>query len=183
MRKLMLLAVVALLCAFVGSTAFAAGEKATSAAAGQMAMGAGQSVMASNIIDYSVKSDTGEELGNVEDILLSQDGRAQYIMVSTGMGDTLIPVPFRAAKMDVSDKAIILQKIDKSKLENAPTLTKEDWQQRVGDVEFEREVHSYYGQEVPVELQKKPSQYPSSGNPQGPAQFRGGAGVKVPGED
>jgi sporulation protein YlmC with PRC-barrel domain len=182
MRKIVMFTVVAFLCAFIGSTALAAGEKATGAAAGQMITNAGQPIMASNIIDYSVRSNTGEKLGNVEDILLSHDGRAQYIMVSTGTGDSLIPVPFRAATMNASEKAVILQNIDKSKLEKAPSLTKEDWQQRVGDVGFEKEVHSYYGQEVPSVLQKKTSQYPSAAGPQGHP-HGAGAGIKIPGSD
>lgn len=179
-RIITILAVIMLVCAFVGTPAFAAGEKAKDTAAGQHmkemrpgeraagapAMGqqmAAQSYRASNIIDYKVKGAQGEDLGDVEDILISQDGRVQYIMVShggvLGIGENLVPVPFSVARVNMADNTIVLQNVDKSKLEQAPTFTKEDWQQRAGDVQFERDVYGYYGQEMPrrdMEMQRTP---------------------------
>ncbi|MCK9274082.1 MAG: PRC-barrel domain-containing protein [Syntrophales bacterium] len=187
MKKLItLFAVMMMVCMFIGTQAYAADEKAKGAAAGeqmkqettatgqkmqgqaaggQMMTGPGQTYRASNIIDFNVKSEQGEELGEVEDVLISADGRVQYVMISRGgvlgIGENLIPVPFKVARINMADDTLVLQGIDKSKLEQAPSFAKDEWQQRIGDAEFEKEVYSYYGQEMPekgsMQIERTPS--------------------------
>ncbi|PKN63892.1 MAG: hypothetical protein CVU57_17140 [Deltaproteobacteria bacterium HGW-Deltaproteobacteria-15] len=104
----------------------------------------------SELMDKKVKNDQGQDLGQIEDLVVGKDGRISYIILSQGgvmgIGDKLTPIPFKNAQFNQEQDEVILSGIDKQKLENAPTISQDDWQ-RLSDPGFERELFSYYGQE------------------------------------
>lgn len=118
-------------------------------ASGQEAGQAEQISRVSELMDKKVQNQQGQELGQVEDLILSKDGKISYIIVSRGgvmgIGDKLTPIPFRNAQLDPQQDAVILSNIDKQKMENAPTISQGEWQM-LTDPGFERELFSYYGE-------------------------------------
>jgi sporulation protein YlmC with PRC-barrel domain len=161
-RVIAVLAVVMLVCVLVGAQAFAAGEKERGQTyergttqqqmTGERARMGGQATAnrASEIIGRTVKNDKGENLGTVNDIVIDRRGEVQYIILShgglLGIGDKLIPIPFRAARMDMQEDTLVLQNVDKQKLEQAPNISQQEWE-KLAQPDFERRVYSYYGQE------------------------------------
>jgi sporulation protein YlmC with PRC-barrel domain len=101
-------------------------------------------------MDKKVQNQQGQDLGQVEDLVIGQDGRISYIIISQGgvmgIGDKLIPIPFENAQLSSQQDSVILSNIDKQTLENAPTISQGDWQM-LTDPGFERELFSYYGQQ------------------------------------
>ncbi|RJR33414.1 MAG: PRC-barrel domain containing protein [Desulfobacteraceae bacterium] len=112
--------------------------------------GAAQVSRISELMDKKVKNQQGQDLGQIEDLVVAKDGRISYIILSQGgvlgIGDKLTPIPFKNAQFDEQQDAVILSNIDKQKLENAPTISQGDWE-RLSDPGFERELFSYYGQQ------------------------------------
>jgi sporulation protein YlmC with PRC-barrel domain len=120
---------------------------------------------ASELMDKKVQNQQGQDLGQVEDLVIGQDGSISYIIVSQGgvmgIGDKLTPIPFRNAQLSPQQDAVILSNIDKQKLQNAPTIAQGEWE-RLTDPGFEREVFSYYGQPSGQgRMQQSPGQGPT----------------------
>lgn len=105
---------------------------------------------ATDLMDKKVKNDQGQELGSVKDLIITRNGQVAYLIISKGgvmgMGGDNIPVPFRSADLSRMQDSIILSNIDKQQLENAPTISENNFQM-LEDPQFQREVFSYYGQQ------------------------------------
>jgi sporulation protein YlmC with PRC-barrel domain len=84
--------------------------------------GSPESYRASRIIDQTVKNAGGEELGEVDDLVMSRNGKIKKVILSVGeylgFGDRLIAVPFRSLR--ISDREDITYKITKEQLEKYP---------------------------------------------------------------
>jgi sporulation protein YlmC with PRC-barrel domain len=80
---------------------------------------------ASRIIDHPVKNDRGEELGEVEDLIIRRNGRVKKVILSVGaflgIGDRLVAVSFSSLKID--ERENILYRITKEQLEKHPIYT------------------------------------------------------------
>jgi len=76
-----------------------------------------------------------------------------------GMGGDNIPVPFRNADLSRLQDSIILSNIDKQQLENAPTISENNFQM-LEDPQFQREVFSYYGQQRGTSGYQQQRDYP-----------------------
>lgn len=86
---------------------------------------------AGSLTGDKVKNDLGEDLGKIEEIMIDlQRGVVAYAVVSfggfLGMGDKLFAVPWGAMKLDLEDKAFILN-VEKDVLKEAPGFDKDDW--------------------------------------------------------
>lgn len=134
----------------------------------------------SELMDKKVKNDQGQDLGQIEDLVVGKDGRISYIILSQGgvmgIGDKLTPIPFKNAQFNQEQDEVILSGIDKQKLENAPTISQDDWQ-RLSDPGFERELFSYYGQEPGQEKAQPGMSSGAAGSQQRP----GSSQMKEPG--
>jgi sporulation protein YlmC with PRC-barrel domain len=77
---------------------------------------------ASKIIGTSVVHDANENIGKVDDLLVSPDGKTPYAVLSVGgfpgMGSHLVAVPYE--QMKVVDKKLILQGGSKESLRMLP---------------------------------------------------------------
>lgn len=82
---------------------------------------------ASKIIDHAVKNDQGEELGEVDDLIIRRNGKVKKAILQVGsfleIGDRLVAVSFRSLK--ISDKGAILYSITREKLEKHPEFSYE----------------------------------------------------------
>jgi sporulation protein YlmC with PRC-barrel domain len=79
---------------------------------------------ASKIIDQTVRNAQGEELGEVDDLIMSRNGKIKKVVLSVGgflgVGDRLVAVPFKSLKIDEKDE--IVYNVTKQQLENHPVL-------------------------------------------------------------
>ena len=103
---------------------------------------------ASTLAGDSVRNAAGEDLGNVDEIMVDiPSGRVAYAVVTVGgvlgMGSKLFAVPWNALKVDEDEKCFILN-VDKKTLENAPGFDKDNWPD-MADTSWGSEVYSYYG--------------------------------------
>jgi sporulation protein YlmC with PRC-barrel domain len=96
---------------------------------------------ASELIGEKVEGSQGQELGKIKDIVFSDTGEIDFIVLSKE--DKLIPIPFQAAELSKEQDKITFKGVDEQKLQNAPSLSEGEWQ-RLEDRQFEDQVRSYY---------------------------------------
>jgi sporulation protein YlmC with PRC-barrel domain len=77
---------------------------------------------ASKIIDQAVKNAQGEELGEVDDLIMSRNGKVKKVVLSVGgflgIGDRLVAAPFKSLQIRENDD--IIYNVTKQQLENHP---------------------------------------------------------------
>jgi sporulation protein YlmC with PRC-barrel domain len=101
----------------------------------------------STILGKKVISQEGEDLGNVEDIVLNKSGCLDYIVLVPegllGTGDRLIPVPWKAVKTSSQADTIIIC-MNKSQLEQAPNFESRKWP-KFTDSEWYEKMRAFFG--------------------------------------
>jgi hypothetical protein len=135
------------LCAvFLTAQAFAqqAQEGAAQQQAGQQELQAGEFLRLSELMDKDVKDQAGQNIGKVKDVLVSQEGEAQYLIFALE-DDRMVPVPWEAANLQVREDDLIAQ-IDQQRLAAAPSFQEDQWPQF--ESTYEQEIHTYYGTEM-----------------------------------
>ncbi len=85
----------------------------------------------SSLIGADVKSPTGENLGDIKDVVIDwKTGKVQYDVLSfggiMGIGDKLFAVPATALQSKPDSKELVLG-IDKQRLKDAPGFDKDNW--------------------------------------------------------
>jgi sporulation protein YlmC with PRC-barrel domain len=110
-----------------GSLAAAQGSKETARQAKgqhQGLPGFEVTVRASSIIDGVAKNTQGEDLGEVDDLIVSRNGQIKKVILSVGwylgVGDKLVALPFRALRM--SAKGNIVYDVSRGQLEAFPAF-------------------------------------------------------------
>lgn len=103
----------------------------TGLTAKQMPEGKSSLLKASKLIGYSVKNKQGEEVGQIEEIVInSQDGRIAYAVLSfggfLGMGDKLFAIPWKSLAPIPEQQSFSLD-IDKEKLAETPGFDETNW--------------------------------------------------------
>ncbi|MFA6217980.1 MAG: PRC-barrel domain-containing protein [Candidatus Omnitrophota bacterium] len=101
----------------------------------------------SKILGKKVISQKGEDLGKIEDIVLSKDGCLDYIVLAPGgllgTGDRLIPIPWKSVKTGAQADTIIVD-IDKVQLEKAPNFESKKWP-NFTDSEWYGKIREFFG--------------------------------------
>jgi sporulation protein YlmC with PRC-barrel domain len=101
----------------------------------------------SKILGKKVISQKGEDLGKIEDLVLSKDACLDYMVLSPvgllGTGDRLIPIPWKAVKTGAQADTIIID-MDKSQLEKAPTFESKKWP-NFTDSEWYGKIRDFFG--------------------------------------
>ncbi len=123
----------------------------------QDAMGQGP-LRASQIMGINVNDQQGNSVGTVEDLILSDQGDIEYLVLARGgvfgIGGNMVPVPWQMVSAEGAD-ALKLN-IDQERLENAPSFSKSDWNQ-MAPADFDQQVRGYYGvEEQPANEPYKP---------------------------
>ena len=99
------------------------------------------------IIGKAVISQKGEDLGKIEDIVLSKEGCFDYMILAPGgllgTGDRLIPIPWKAVTTSAQADTIIVA-MDKSQLEKAPNFESKKWP-NFSDVEWYGKIREFFG--------------------------------------
>jgi sporulation protein YlmC with PRC-barrel domain len=95
-------------------------------------------------------SQKGEDLGKIEDIVLTKEGCLDFIVLAPeglfGGGAHYIPIPWKLVKTGVQADTIIIEK-DRSQLEKAPAIEKAKWPQIITDNEWYGKVRGFFGGE------------------------------------
>ena len=103
---------------------------------------------ASTLTGDSVHNPAGEDLGNVDELMIDiPSGKIAYAVLSyggiLGLGNKLFAVPWSALKVDEDEKCFILD-VDKHTLENAPGFDKDNWPDMANST-WGSEVFRHYG--------------------------------------
>ena len=103
---------------------------------------------ASTLAGNSVRNSVGDDLGQIDEIMIHiPSGRVAYAVLSfgglLGIGGKLFAVPWSALKVDEDKKCCILD-VDKKRLESAPGFDKDNWPDMT-DTTWGSEVFTYYG--------------------------------------
>ena len=104
-------------------------------------------VSAGSISGDSVRNLSGDNLGNVQEIMLDvNEGSIAYAVLSfggfLGMGDKLFAVPWKALTL-VQEEEYFLLDVDKQVLEDAPGFDKDNWPD-FSDSNWGQGIHDHY---------------------------------------
>jgi sporulation protein YlmC with PRC-barrel domain len=87
--------------------------------------GSQEGYRASKIIDATVKNGRGEEVGDVDELIMSRSGKIKKVILSVGgflgIGDRLVAVPFKS--LQIREKGNIVYDVTKQQLEKHPVFT------------------------------------------------------------
>jgi sporulation protein YlmC with PRC-barrel domain len=102
----------------------------------------------SSICSDRVKNAAGEDLGEIEDLMIDlHSGRIAYAVLSFGgflkMGNKLFAIPWEALKVDAVNRVFILH-VEKGVLENATGFDKDNWP-NMADPAFGSALYRHYG--------------------------------------
>jgi sporulation protein YlmC with PRC-barrel domain len=105
-----------------------------------------------SLTDTDVINPTGQQLGNLKEIMLDVNtGQVAYAVLSfgglLGMGDKLFAIPWQALHVDQDREKIVLN-VKKEVLENAPGFDKDNWPQS-DNAAWLGDVYRYYGYTYP----------------------------------
>ncbi len=105
-------------------------------------------VHASDLIGMRVRNSAGQNLGNVEDIMIDMGrGCVAYAVLSfggfLGLGDKLFAIPWPALSLDPKEGGFILN-VDRQMLKRAPGFDKRDWPDMT-DLDWGDRIYSHYG--------------------------------------
>lgn len=103
---------------------------------------------ATSIIGDTVKNLQGEDLGDIEELMIDlNEGNVAYAVLSfggiAGLGDKLFAIPWKALRLRPEEHEFVLD-IRKENLEQAPGFDKDNWP-NMADISWAEKVHTFYG--------------------------------------
>ncbi len=114
-----------------------------------------QGLRATKIIDVVVKNDRGDEVGEVDDLIMSRNGKVKKVILSVGgflkIGEKLVAVPFRALR--ITERGDILYNITKEQLEKHPSFNYKE------ELPYEDYYSSYRNPSPPFQMGKYRGKY------------------------
>ncbi len=107
-----------------------------------------RALSASTLIGDDVVNRQGDNLGQVEDIMINLDrGDIDYVVLSfggvLGIGDKLFALPWQSITVDTENHNFVVD-VDRERLENAPGFDKDHWPD-TGDETFTNSTYQYWG--------------------------------------
>ena len=158
MRKLLMITLTFVFMTAFSLTALAAPQQGAQTTGEQREMRQGMAQQhlqgvqeARQIAGKTVKDQQGEELGKVEALLIGQDQRSAYLIVSAE-DDKMYPIPTSALQRGQEEGEYQVN-ITKQQLQQAPSFQKDNWPNIT-----EQQVHGYYEQQskAGAEQQQQP---------------------------
>ena len=113
----------------------------------QMQVFSNAPLKASSVIGTSVVNPTGDNLGDVKEVVIDpRSGKVAYAVISfggfLGMGEKLFAIPFSALKYNVEKNEYVLD-VSKERLKAAPGFDPDHWP-AMSDEKWNREIYKYY---------------------------------------
>jgi sporulation protein YlmC with PRC-barrel domain len=114
-----------------------------------------QGLRATKIIDAVVKNDRRDEVGEVDDLIISRNGKVKKVILSVGgflkIGEKLVAVLFRS--LQITEKGDILYNITKEQLEKHPSFNYKE------ELPYEDYYSSYRNPSPPFQMGKYRGKY------------------------
>jgi sporulation protein YlmC with PRC-barrel domain len=108
-------------------------------------------VMASRLIGSKVKSTTGENVGQIDDILMDQNGQIKVAVLGVGgflgIGEKKTPVPWQGLQPTATHDFTL--NVDRQKLKTAPVIDKNQTAAEWATPTFMNQVYAHYGMQEP----------------------------------
>ncbi len=106
-----------------------------------------RALSASTITGDAVKNANGDDLGNIEEIVIDLDGgRVAYTVLAAGgflgLGEKFFAIPWDMVTVDMDNKEVVID-IEKELLEKAPGFDRDNWP-KLSDQAHLSEVYRYY---------------------------------------
>jgi len=95
----------------------------------------------STVIGGSVQFAAGGTVGKIEDIVISDEGCIEYIVVA--YHDRYVPIPWTVSTV-AFDKRIVTINIEQARFEEVPTFSRNEFALLV-QVDFREKVHTFFG--------------------------------------
>ncbi len=95
----------------------------------------------STVIGGSVQFAAGGTVGKIEDIVISDEGCIEYIVVA--YHDRYVPIPWTVSTV-AFDKRIVTLNIEQARFEEVPTFSRNEFALLV-QVDFREKVHTFFG--------------------------------------
>lgn len=131
-----------------GTPAIASTSVANSTAGSQSAVELNGVVLASKLLNVSVKSSDGQDVGVIQDGVTDvQTGALSYVVLSPSVGGSLVPVPLQVFGWDDQNQAFVLM-VDQATVNGAPNFS-------IGQVPntqqsgWDANIQSYWSQHMP----------------------------------
>jgi sporulation protein YlmC with PRC-barrel domain len=111
-----------------------------------------QAVRASQLIGANVQSATGDNIGDINDLVIDpQSGQVQFAVLGIGgflgIGERLTPVPWQA--VDLRGERNFVLNVERQKLEAAPSIQRGQWNE-LQNPDYIQRLYTYYGVEAPT---------------------------------
>ncbi len=109
-----------------------------------------QVLSAASIVGSKVINTTGEQLGNIKELMIDlDDGQIAYAVLSfggfLGLGDKLFAIPWEALVFRAEDHTVDLD-VDKEVLKDAPGFDKDHWPDNAQyEAGWLLDIYEYYG--------------------------------------
>ncbi len=105
----------------------------------------------SSLCGDGVKNSSGEDLGEIKDIMIDlEHGRVAYAVLSfggfLGLGDKYFAIPWSALQLDTQDHKFILD-VPKERLKDAPGFDKDNWP-NFAEANFHSDTYRFYDQKA-----------------------------------
>ncbi|HSU54324.1 MAG TPA: PRC-barrel domain-containing protein, partial [Candidatus Dormibacteraeota bacterium] len=109
-----------------------------------------QEIQYSKLKDANIATKSGENLGQMEDLLINpRTGKVDYVVLGEGgilgLGEKRVPIPWKAVNIS-SEKQFTIN-VDKHKMKSAPTLSKN--YSELDQPDYYVTIYRFY--EIPVE--------------------------------
>jgi sporulation protein YlmC with PRC-barrel domain len=104
---------------------------------------------AKQILGTKVSIEGGLQIGTVEDIVFTDDGMVEYIVVQNEQ--KLVSVPWAAAKFNFDQRTAVVG-ISQERFQQIPTFTEAQWP-RFQDPQYRVQTYSFYNVPVPAPRQ------------------------------
>lgn len=104
-------------------------------------------VKASEVTGVDVRNTTGDNLGEINEIVIDKvDGKVNYLVLDfggvLGFGNKFFAIPWKLFSYDTNEDCFILN-IDKERLKNAPGFDKDHWPNFTSN-EVTTSINQYY---------------------------------------
>jgi sporulation protein YlmC with PRC-barrel domain len=114
----------------------------------------GATMRASELIGRNIETTNGDEVGEVQDLVVDlNSGRVLYAVLSFGgfanIGDDYYAIPLRVLNFDQVNNALVFD-VDENMLQNAPSFSNNDWPDNVGP-DVGEEAREYWDHELSMQ--------------------------------
>lgn len=130
-----------------------------------------QDLRGSQLLGASLKGSDGQDMGEIKDLVIDpRTGRVNFAIIGVDAGngtEALAPIPWQAVKLSTEKNYVA--SIDKSKLQQGPRLTEQQWDKLL-QPDYVIQIYRFYGM--------TPSN--TGGTGEGPGDTGSGSGQQSP---